>query len=739
MRAISGISIKLLLGGLIGLMGLLLVGSQIPPLVAAVRQDAAAQQVVTLTAMSGGLFQALEQFRNERATMISAVSGEAPVGSKLTQSIGDFRQRSEAGYQSAIGLVRGFDLPGLVASSERLIKAHDGVVALRERVDANAGLAKASRDPAVAAGLSGDAQIYLTALAETADRVDEAIRRNDPIIEEMLTIKRRAWSARVEAGVASSFLIDAVVNRKPWSVEQFKSATRANGRIEAAWASVTELASRADAPQAVKTAVALANDTYFGKDAPGREAIYGQLGEGHLPQMTVDEWLAYIVPSVNPISAVVRAALSEMQARAQALQSGNLHQVLICAGTLTAALLLFLLGFVTVQRRVTRPMVALTQVMQRLADRDFEAVVPGVARGDELGAMARMVQGFGENGVRMLRLEAEGVEQGRVAEAERLVAERRQKALAAQQAEVVAALAGGLSRLAEGDLSFALDRELAPDYERLRTALSALHAAMQQIMARADVIGSGTQEIAAACDDLSRRTEQQAAGLEQTAAALQLLTGNVRRTADGSVQAREVARAAQKDAEHSAQVVRDAVAAMGAIEASAGQISQIISVIDEIAFQTNLLALNAGVEAARAGEAGRGFAVVASEVRALAQRSADAAKEIKVLILTSSQQVARGVSLVSETGDALARILGQVGAVSQVIGEIAGAAQEQANGLAEVNTAVAAMDQVTQQNAAMVEQTTASTHSLSHETAELRQSAQRFRVHQHGEAARRHG
>ncbi|MDE1906832.1 MAG: methyl-accepting chemotaxis protein, partial [Rhodospirillales bacterium] len=239
---------------------------------------------------------------------------------------------------------------------------------------------------------------------------------------------------------------------------------------------------------------------------------------------------------------------------------------------------------------------------------------------------------------------------------------------------------------------------------------------------------SGTGEIAAAADDLSRRTEQQAASLEETAAALDEITATVRRTAEGASHAHEVVTSAQTDAERSGVVVRDAVAAMSGIETSSQQISNIIGVIDEIAFQTNLLALNAGVEAARAGDAGRGFAVVASEVRALAQRSADAAKEIKSLISASTRQVISGVDLVGQTGTALARIVSQIGEISGVVRQIAASAQEQATGLHEVNAAVNQMDQVTQQNAAMVEQSTAACHSLAQETEKLATLTARFQI-----------
>ncbi|MGH6955246.1 MAG: methyl-accepting chemotaxis protein, partial [Caulobacteraceae bacterium] len=251
---------------------------------------------------------------------------------------------------------------------------------------------------------------------------------------------------------------------------------------------------------------------------------------------------------------------------------------------------------------------------------------------------------------------------------------------------------------------------------------------MKVISTAAFGMRSGSGEISQAADNLSKRTEQQAASLEETAAALDEITATVRKTAEGANHAREIVSTARADAEQSGEVVRRAVGAMSAIEQSAQQISQIIGVIDEIAFQTNLLALNAGVEAARAGDAGKGFAVVASEVRALAQRSADAAKEIKALISASTQQVGQGVDLVGQTGQSLERIVGQVAEITGVVSEIAASAQEQATGLQEVNTAVNQMDQVTQQNAAMVEQSTAASHSLSQEAGELARLVGRFKV-----------
>ena len=297
---------------------------------------------------------------------------------------------------------------------------------------------------------------------------------------------------------------------------------------------------------------------------------------------------------------------------------------------------------------------------------------------------------------------------------------------------VVQSLADALDHLAQGDLAYRIERTFPREFEQLRTdfngAISRLSATLNQIIGGAGLIRSGAGEISAAADDLSRRTEQQAASLEETAAALDQITVTVRKTATGARTAADVVLAARGDAQTSGRVVNQAVEAMSEIEASSQQIGQIIGVIDEIAFQTNLLALNAGVEAARAGDAGKGFAVVASEVRALAQRSADAAREIQVLVDTSSAQVEAGVRLVGETGAALQRIVDRVAEIDALVEEIAASAQEQATGLHQVNSAINEMDQVTQQNAAMVEQSTAASHNLAQEAQGLAESVARFRV-----------
>ncbi|MBD7941092.1 methyl-accepting chemotaxis protein [Brevundimonas guildfordensis] len=415
------------------------------------------------------------------------------------------------------------------------------------------------------------------------------------------------------------------------------------------------------------------------------------------------------------------AVLAEDRAKAKAFAFTEAYVAFAIGGVLALGIAvgaaLWLIG------ALSRPVETMTRAMTRLAGGDLNVAVPAAGRRDEIGRMADAVLTFKRNAEEKARLEAEAETARLAADAEREAQAERDAEAARQQARVVDGVAKGLDRLSHGQLAFRLNDPFAPAYEGLRAdfnaAMDKLQGVMRVIVERAAAIGASAREISQASDDLSRRTEQQAASLEETAAALEQITATVARSAEGANEAGGVVRGAQSEAVEGQVVVGRAIAAMGAIEQSSSQISAIIGVIDEIAFQTNLLALNAAVEAARAGDAGRGFAVVASEVRALALRSAAAAKEIKTLISESGRQVGAGVALVGDTGQALERIADQIKRLTLIAEEIAASSQEQSTGLQQVNIAVTQMDQVTQQNAAMVEQSTAASHALASDAVEL--------------------
>jgi methyl-accepting chemotaxis protein len=423
--------------------------------------------------------------------------------------------------------------------------------------------------------------------------------------------------------------------------------------------------------------------------------------------------------------------LSDEVARGSEVLSSFVDLMLKC---ILGATGFFALGLLYISRRtIIKPIKALSSDMQQLAAGRTDIVLQGTKRTDEIGEMVGVVEIFRQSAITRMQLEADAISERERAEADRgRMTQEAEIAARTKLQQATSGLAAGLRRLAAGDLGFQLSEPFAPDFEALRhdlnSAVQQLEQTLTSVSHAAGSIDTGSREISTSSDDLSRRTEQQAASLEETAAALDQITVNVSNASKRADEARSIAIHANTSAAQSGAVVANAVDAMGRIEQSSNQISSIIGVIDEIAFQTNLLALNAGVEAARAGDAGRGFAVVAQEVRELAQRSAKAAKEIKDLIRNSTAEVESGVKLVRETGEALKTIEQYIVTINHHMDAIATSSREQAVGLAEVNTAVNQMDQVTQQNAAMVEETNAASATLANEASRLRELIAQFQL-----------
>jgi len=451
----------------------------------------------------------------------------------------------------------------------------------------------------------------------------------------------------------------------------------------------------------------------------------------------IDAFSKQCQPTFPPLSAKIIGKSKQLEDAAGAGSAG-LHAKLWDTATSTVAamaggaIFIMALGWFAVRLWLVRPVNRLSGVMAELAAGDYDIEIAGTSRRDEIGAMANAVQVFKDNAVKALAVEREAEEHRNLTDEQRLAHAEQERIRAEAMAQATDGLAGGLKRLAAGDLCARLDQPFADDFESLRrdfnSALDQLHQALGAVAKATHSIDGGSREVSQSADDLARRTEQQAASLEETAAALDEITTNVANSTRRAEEARTEAIEAKQSAHLSGTVVASTVDAMARIEQSSGQIGNIIGVIDEIAFQTNLLALNAGVEAARAGDAGRGFAVVAQEVRELAQRSAKAAREIKELIGKSSVEVKTGVKLVSETGTALKTIEAHIVSINGHMDAIATSSREQSVGLSEVNSAVNRMDQVTQQNAAMVEEANAAGATLANEAGRLRALIGRFQL-----------
>ena len=462
-----------------------------------------------------------------------------------------------------------------------------------------------------------------------------------------------------------------------------------------------------------------------------RETLNAAFGDVAAGGLDAKQWFSVTTARIDALRDIETTVVADISGDAEAIAAASLTAIIVAAAANGGLILAVIAISFLVVRSITRPLAGLSDSMGRISAGDLDLTIPGQALNDEIGAMSRALQVFQDGAREKIRIEAEMERDRSMSESERAERETANAAEAEATAQAVAAFADALDRLAAGDLTVTIGTPFTADLDNLRinfnTTVERLSDTLFQVHAAIDTINSGAREMQAAADDLCERTEQQAASLQETSSALEQITSTVSHSSQSANEASSMAGSTQKSTEESLVIVGDAIASMGRIENASDRISSIIGVIDDIAFQTNLLALNAGVEAARAGEAGKGFAVVAQEVRELAQRSATAAREIKDLISESSQEVADGVRHVTATGEALDLIARHITDISKHIGSIATAASEQSTGLSQCNVAVSSLDQSTQQNAAMVEQTTAVTHRLAGDSATLADLVGQFR------------
>jgi methyl-accepting chemotaxis protein len=591
----------------------------------------------------------------------------------------------------------------------------------------------ASRPATLAQDYFKEATSMLEMLDALCTRLTTLVKRDDAYIDQLMNLKQLAWMARNSAGDTTLMVTRVLAGQKP-PAEALSIYNTHLGKVDASWNALEAMAAGLPLPASYAQAVERAKREFFARDhAELRFKLLKDGIAGEKPSMSGAEWTTIATARLATLLGVAEAAFDVAKEHAQAQRRAAFWSLIVQIGLLFAALCVVFGAIILVTRRVTQPLQTIQGAMLKLASGDFEVTLPGLDRKDEIGDVANAVEQFKLLAVQRSRQEADEIlnRQKEAADVQARSAEG-QALAAAEQMRALDGLGQGLGKLSEGDLMFRLPEHFPQAYVKIRNdfnvAIERLRETVQGIAASSGEIASGAAEISAATTDLSQRTEEQAASLEETSASMEEIAATVKQNAENAQRANALTQGACDMAGRGEAVVAEAVTAMADIEESSRKISDIISVIDEIARQTNLLALNAAVEAARAGEAGRGFAVVATEVRSLAQRSSQAAKDIKDLIVNSSGQVQNGVELVNRAGQSLQEIVGSIRSVATIVGDITNASNEQATGIDQINKALAQMDEVTQQNSALVEENAATAKTLADQSHALDARVATFRL-----------
>jgi methyl-accepting chemotaxis protein len=698
---------------------------------------ATASQAEAAANAEGNLFTALYNMRIDRATTSIDLNSDR---TGVSQILGKARTSEMAALQSALDYLPQVDFPDQQALTAELADRVKRITASHDETAAALAQPKASRPAGLAEPAFKEANELFGLIDKLSTRVANAIKLQDPFIDQMMEIKQLAWTMRNMSGDATLVILNPL-GGKPLSPTAMNDYITYVSKYTVTWASLKEIASSLSLPARLTDMIAKVDSVFFDPDyAALRMKTLTALIAGQPPGTDSDAWSIISITKQAPIQDTATIALDVAKDHAATLHSRALWSLIVQLCLMLCAIAGVATMMWVVSFRVSNPLHQLSAAMRKLAGGDFDVVLPGLERKDEIGAMANAVEEFKVVSAEKAHSETEEVVRRQQAEAEiqaKAAAEQRKAAeaqtLAAQeQAKIVRLLAEGLVKMSEGELGHRLGEGFTESYRQIKDDFNAmgmhLHETIGAIAGATREISNASEELSASTTDLSQRTEEQAASLEQTSASMEEISSTVRLNAENAQRASQSASGARDVADRGGQVVAKAVDAMARIEDSSRKISDIIGVIDEIARQTNLLALNAAVEAARAGEAGRGFAVVASEVRSLAQRSSQAAKDIKDLITSSSGQVKDGVDLVNKAGTALHEIVGSIKQVVQIVSDIAAASTEQATGLEQVNKALNQMDEVTQQNSALVEENAATAKTLEQQVRSMDERLAAFRL-----------
>jgi methyl-accepting chemotaxis protein len=704
----------------------------------------AANQAEAAANAGSHLFKALYSTRVDRSSTPLDLNGER---TGMSQILANARAAEMAGLQSAMQYLPQLTFPDQQAMMAELAERVKRINALHDETAAALAQPKASRPAGLGEKYFKEANELLGLIDKMSTRVANAVKLNDAFIDQMLEMKELAWSTRNMTGDSTLIILNPL-GGKPVSPTAMNDYLTLVGKYTATWASLKDMAAGLTLPARLTDAIAKVDKVFFDPEyAAQRMKVLNAEIAGQPTGTNTDEYSTNSIARQTPIQETAIVALDVARERADELRAHALFGLIVQLCLMLCAIAGVSAMMWVVSSRVSNPLQQLSAAMRKLAGGDFDVVLPGLERKDEIGAMANAVEEFKVLSAEKAHKETEEAVRRQKAEAEiqaKAAAEQRKSAeaqaqSAQEQAKIVKLLAEGLVKMSEGDLTHRLGEGFTESYRQIKDDFNGmgtrLRDAIGGITSATREIANASSELSTSTTDLSQRTEEQAASLEETSASMEEISSTVRQNAENAQKASESASGAREVADRGGQVVAQAVDAMARIEDSSRKISDIIGVIDEIARQTNLLALNAAVEAARAGEAGRGFAVVASEVRSLAQRSSQAAKDIKDLITNSSGQVKDGVDLVNKAGTALHEIVDSIEQVVQIVADIAAASTEQATGLEQVNRALNQMDEVTQQNSALVEQNAATAKTLEQQVKAMDGRLAMFRL----DGGARHG
>jgi methyl-accepting chemotaxis protein len=738
---LSRVSISVLLKSVIALMGAVIVVM----LALSARESWTRLQVANrisgVADISAYMFTGLNSVRVDRsATQRSQIAERMTMDPMIKRS----RDKEMPALNALVPALAALDFPERDQAVADLGTKIKRLVELQEKTAAAIAQPKSARPAGLGDEFFKEASALMDSLDAWGTKLVKLISLQDPYVDQLMEVKQLAWVMRNAAGDMSLFVSNGLGGIAP-PPDAMQSYNANGAKLDTAWATLNDIVSRLPSTPGLTAAMDKVKNDFYGSDYPAlRTKALMQLIAGEPTGMTVDQWSPKSVEKLDMLLNVANAALDAAKDQAAAQAATAWHDLIMQLVLLVGACVLAGGMMLFVSRHVTGPLGAIQGAMLKLAGGDFEVVLPGLERKDEIGAVANAVERFKVLAVDKARNEADAAmarqkaEAERHAEAARAEAEVQAKVSAErakaseEQAYAFRTLGAALGRLADGDFTIRLDDDIPEAYAQIRDdfnlAIGRLHETIQAVADSTSEVGNAAVEISTATNDLSQRVEEQAASLEETSSSMEEISATVKTNAQNAQQANALTNSTRGVADRGGKVVAEAVTAMARIEESSRQISDIITVIDEIARQTNLLALNAAVEAARAGDAGRGFAVVASEVRSLAQRSSEAAKNINDLIAKSSDRVQEGVGLVNRAGTALSEIVDSIKQVADIVAGIAAASAEQSTGLEQINRALTEMDEATQRNSALVEENSATAKTLEQQSQDMQERISSFKL-----------